>query len=153
MPPFTARAARFAGGFTVASGADAAFPLFSPIGEKAWVPGWDPRLVHPPGVEWAEGLIFTTHEELGEAVWVVTRLDRAARHVEYHRVEPGRYVAHVVVDCTPVSALSTDVRVVYEFIGLSERGNADIAAMAADAYAEKMTRWSRMIGATIQPRP
>lgn len=147
MPAFIARAARFAGGFTVASDPDAAFPLFSPLGEKAWVPGWDPELIHPRGIDWAEGLIFKTREELGDAIWVVTRLDRPARHVEYHRVEPGRYVAHVLVDCVPSPVRGTDVTVVYEFVGLSDRGNADIAAMTGEAHAEKMTRWSRMIAA------
>ena len=153
MPPFAAHAVRLAGGFSVAAGADAAFPLFSPLGERSWVPGWDPELIHPPGLDWAEGLIFRTREELGDAIWVVTRLDRAARHVEYHRVEPGRYVAHITVRCTPASDDTTDVSVVYEFVGLSERGNADIDAMTDTAYAEKMSRWSQMIAAALQHHP
>jgi len=31
------------------------------------VPGWDPELLHPPGVEWEEGLVFRTREESGGA--------------------------------------------------------------------------------------
>lgn len=150
MTAFVARAIRLAGGFTVAAGADAAFPLFSPLGEQAWVPGWDPELIHPAGIDWAEGLIFRTREELGDAIWVVTRLDRAARHVEYHRLEPGRYVAHITVDCRAVSDRLTDVTVTYAFVGLSESGNADIGAMTEMAYADKMARWSQMIAAAIQ---
>ncbi len=150
MPSFAARAVRLAGGFTVALDADAAFPLFSPLGERSWVPGWDPELIHPPGVDWAEGLIFKTREELGDAIWIVTRLDRAARHVEYHRVEPGRYVAHITVRCTPTSDRTTDVAVSYAFVGLSDRGNADIDAMTESAYAEKMSRWAQMIAAAIE---
>jgi hypothetical protein len=40
------------GGFSVAGPVDSVFELFSPLGEKAWVPGWDPELIHPPGVSW-----------------------------------------------------------------------------------------------------
>ncbi len=150
MAPFTPRAVRLAGGFTVATDADTAFPLFSPLGEKAWVPGWAPDLIHPAGVDWAEGLIFKTREELGDAIWVVSRLDWAGHHVEYYRVEPERYVVRIIVDCTPAAERTTSVSVVYEFAGLSERGNADIAAMSGEAYAAKMIRWSQMIGAILQ---
>jgi hypothetical protein len=31
--------------------------------------------------------------------------------------------------------------VAYTFVGLSDAGNADIAAMSQEAYVEKMQRW------------
>ena len=121
------------------------FELFSPLGEKRWVPGWDPELIHPPGVAWERGLIFRTHEERGEAIWVVTALDRDRHEVEYHRVEAGRYVAKVDVRCSASANGGTDVRVTYTFVGLSEVGNQDIAAMSQEAYVEKMQRWQGWI--------
>jgi hypothetical protein len=101
-----------AGGFSIPAPLDKAFEFFSPLGEMAWVPGWDPELLHPPGVSWARGLIFRTQEERGEA--------RAAAH--------------------------TEVGVTYTFVGLSDTGNRDIAAMSQAAFDEKMTRWQRWIG-------
>lgn len=124
---------------------DRVFELFSPVGEKLWVPGWDPELLHPKGVEWDVGLIFRTKEEQGEAIWIVTRLDRSAHDVEYHRVEPGRYLARVTVRCTALGANRTEASTEYEFVGLSERGNAEIAEMDDEAYAAKMERWRRWI--------
>jgi len=50
---------------------------FSPLGERLWVPDWEPEILHPPGESWAQGLIFRTREEKGDAVWLVTALDRA----------------------------------------------------------------------------
>ena len=86
-----------------------------------------------------------TEEEMGEAVWVVTRLDHLGHKVEYHRVEPGRYVARIGVSCTAISDRLTEAATTYEFIGLSEAGNAEIAAMTQESYAQKMMRWSRWI--------
>src|SRR5512144_2204720 len=96
---FAASSVELTGGFTVSAPVGMAFDLFSPVGERGWVPGWSPELLHPAGVEWEQGLIFRTQEELGEAVWVVTALDRERHAVEYYRVEPGRYVARVRVRC------------------------------------------------------
>jgi len=149
MTPFTSQSRRLAGRLQVAAPIAQAFPLFSPIGEKAWVPGWDPELLHPSRAEWTEGLIFRTRGESGDAIWVVTRLDRSTWSVQYHRVEPNLYVARVSVQCTPVTDVVTEVATEYEFVGLSERGNVEIAGMTQDAYAEKMTRWSSWIAGAL----
>ncbi|HET7291676.1 MAG TPA: hypothetical protein VFM88_04565 [Vicinamibacteria bacterium] len=141
---FTPTAAEFTGGFTLAVPPEKAFELFSPLGEKQWVPEWNPELLHPPGANWERGLVFRTHEDRGEAVWIVTALDRAGHQVEYHRVESGRYLARVSVRCRGVDS-RTEVRVLYAFVGLSDTGNREIAAMSAQAYEEKMRRWKGWI--------
>jgi hypothetical protein len=142
---FKARSIELSGAFTLLEPPEATFDLFSPLGEKSWVPGWDPELIHPPGAIWERGLVFRTREERGEAIWVVTALDRERHEVEYHRVEAGRYVARVHVRCSPVGSGQTNVRVTYTFVGLSDVGNQDIAAMSAKAYEEKMARWQGWI--------
>lgn len=147
---FSPRSIRLAGSIRLHGPVEKIFPLFSPLGEKAWVPGWDPELLHPPGATWEPGLIFRTKEERGDAIWVVTHLDRRTHHVEYHRVEPGRYVARVRVACRPLDPRITEATVEYEFVGLSETGNADIAVMSEDAYAEKMSRWTNWINDSLQ---
>jgi len=133
------------GGLTVAAPVQEAFGLFSPEGEKLWVPGWAPELLHPPGREWERGLTFRTQEERGEAVWVVTALDRERHEVEYYRVEHGRYIARVCVRCQARGPRLTEAAVTYTFVGLSEEGNRDIAAMSEAAYEEKMRRWQGWI--------
>ena len=147
MHEFTAASIEFTGELEVALPVDEAFELFSPIGEKRWVPGWDPELLDPPGATWARGQIFRTREMYGDAVWLVTALDPAAHDVEYHRVEPGRYVARVRVRCSTEGARRTRVTVSYAFVGLSPEGNAEIARMTSADYAAKMERWERWIGA------
>jgi hypothetical protein len=98
---------------------------------------------------WAQGQIFRTRDETGEAIWVVTALDRDTHRVEYHRVEPGRYVARIRVACSADAEGATDVTVAYAFVGLSEAGNAEIASMAPAAYDDKMERWQRWIAAYL----
>ncbi len=147
---FAAASVELTGGFMVSAPVEVAFELFSPEGERLWVPGWAPELLHPPGAEWVRGLIFRTQEELGEAVWVVTALDRKRHAVEYYRVEPGRYVATVRVGCQAKQPEQTDVAVTYTFVGLSDAANRDIAAMSEAAYEEKMKRWQEWISAYLR---
>jgi hypothetical protein len=150
--PFRSRTVRLTGALTLPAPIDQVFPLFSPQGERDWVPGWDPEIVDPPDGSWRQGSIFRTREEMGEAIWIVTRLDQGRHEVEYHRVEPGRYVAHVEVHGVASSSTSTLATVTYRFIGLSEKGNADIAAMTEEAYAQKMARWAGWIGGLLARR-
>jgi hypothetical protein len=145
MTPFVSASVEFTGTVTVALPIDEAFELFSPIGEARWVPDWNPELLHPSGADWERGQIFRTREMYGDAVWIVTALDRGAREAEYHRVEAGRYVARVRVRCEGVEARRTHVHVRYAFIGLSAEGNADINRMTQSEFDGKMQRWDRWI--------
>lgn len=157
MADFEARSAEFSGHFTVHAPIDAVFELFSPLGEQGWVPGWSPELLHPSDVYWAQGQIFRTQEEQGEALWLVTSLNRESHLVEYHRVEPHRYIARVRVGCTVTDKSTTEVSTAYTFVGLSAEGNDEIKAMTVEAYSEKMKRWKQWISdylkRTAQPRP
>jgi hypothetical protein len=131
----------FNGSLTLKLEPSEAFALFSPEGERLWVPGWQPELLHPQGSDWAEGQVFRTREEFGDAVWVVSTLDRANCHVVYYRVEAKRYVARIEVKAIAAKG-SSKILVAYSFVGLSEHGNKDIEAMSQSAYNEKLRRWS-----------
>lgn len=146
MTEFIAGSTEFTGHFSVDAPIQTVFELFSPLGERMWVPAWNPELLHPPGVRWEQGQIFRTQEEEGEAIWIVTGLNREAHQVEYHRVEPHRYVARICVKCTGLDAGNTEVVTTYAFIGLCREGNDEIRAMTVDAYSEKMQRWRQWIG-------
>jgi hypothetical protein len=151
-PAFAARSVDLSGGFAIEAPLEAAFELFSPLGERRWVPDWNPELLHPPGVAWERGLVFRTQGDLGEAVWVVTGLDRDRHEVEYHRIEPGRYVARVRVQCRGRGPRQTAVAVAYTFVGLSDAGNREIEAMSPRAYQEKMKSWQSWIGGHLSGR-
>jgi hypothetical protein len=139
---FLSGTASFTGRIRLNGSAERAFLLFSPMGEKEWVPGWDPEILHPTRGFWEEGLIFRTSEESGTAIWIISNLDIAAHRVSYHRVEPTRYVARIDVSCDEVSTGIAEVSTVYSFVGLSEEGNEATSVMTAMEYAAKMVRWT-----------
>ncbi len=152
MTSFRSRTLTLRGKVLAEGDLDQVFPLFSPPGESLWVPGWDPEYLYPASEDWSEGQIFRTREESGEAVWVVSRLDRKNHYARYHRVEPGHYVACVQVQCRPASG-KTEVEISYSFVGLSPGGNDAIAAMSEAEYREKMARWSRWVNDYLAGTP
>ncbi len=147
MSAFAAREVEQDGRFALDLSAAEAFPLFSPLGEMLWVPGWDPELIHPPGATWERGLIFRTRDDLGEAIWIVTALDPEAQAVEYHRVVAGTYAARIRVTCKALAAARSEVRVTYTFIGLTDEGNRALDQLTAGSYDEKLARWKAWIEA------
>jgi hypothetical protein len=149
---FVPKSRTFSGTVTLRAVPSEAFRLFSPEGERAWVPGWNPDLLFPTGVDWAEGQLFCTREEYGDAIWIVSRLDMSNWNVLYYRVEPGRYVARIEVRVLPYDRVDSQVSIVYSFVGLSEAGNDDIEAMSQSAYDEKMKRWSAWLGTYLESK-
>ncbi|MCB0226548.1 MAG: hypothetical protein KDI02_22840, partial [Anaerolineae bacterium] len=87
--------------FEIAQPIEALFPLFSPEGEKWWVPGWD--YVNIMGTtDLSEDYIFLTqsHDHAStQAIWLVKRYDPAAYLVQYYKVEPEDKVGIVTVRC------------------------------------------------------
>ena len=138
---FTPLSRTFTGTLRVNEEVSKAFPLFSPLGEKSWVPNWNPDLLYPPDTEWDQGLIFTTEG----AVWVVAALDLSAHTVSYYRVEPDRLVANVRVACRSEGSSPTEVEVRYTFVGLTAAGNEIIGAMTDAEYTQKLANWEKWI--------
>lgn len=145
MTAATHRSIQLEGNFTISEPAEQVFPLFSPLGEKAWAPDWSPELIHPPDISWAEGLIFRTTGQAGDAIWIVTRLEAQVRRVTYHRVEGAHLVVRVDVRCQELADDVTRVVVAYLFVSLSAEGDEIVAAMSREGYEEKMRQWKRWI--------
>ena len=139
---FVPKSCAFRGSITLGVKPSESFSLFSPLGEMQWVPGWEPDLLYPRCDDWAEGQLFRTREEFGDALWIVSKLDEENRNVLYYRVEPGRYVAKIDISVRPTDGAHSRIIVVYSFVGLSEGGNTEIEEMSQRAYDEKMKRWS-----------
>ena len=153
MAGFVPRSVTLKGQIRLSASVDLVFQMFSRLGEKLWVPGWNPELLYPAGTTWEEGVIFRTQEETGDAVWIVTKLDTSTHHVIYHRVESTRYVARVEVHCSAIADNLTGAATEYLFVGLSESGNREITAMTQHSYDAKMTRWANWINHYFQTTP
>ena len=63
-----------------------ALRYFTPEGERAWAPGWDPAYPAAPEDDTAVGTVFVTHDHGHDTLWVVVA--RSERSMGYARVSP-----------------------------------------------------------------
>ena len=126
----------------------AALPHFTPEGERAWVPGWDPEPLHAPGGSLSrEGAVFTTAAKGQETLWIVLRYDPSAGAADYARVTPGNRLGTVHVRVRADGAGGSEVDVAYRLTSLSQAGEEVLAAMTEEAFASEIAGWQRAIEA------
>ena len=104
---------------------------FTPEGERAWAPGWDPAY---PG---DHGGVFTTHD--GATIW----LDLG--DLRYARVTPGVQAGTVAVDLAPDNG-GTRATVTYDLTALGP--DADLAGFR-DGFGAMMAAWEEHIAAAL----
>ena len=134
--------------FTLELPRSRAFEFFTPEGERAWAPGWEPCYLHPADGRAAEGMVFTT-SATEETVWMMLRYAPAAGRVEYLRLTPGSRLGVVRVECTSLSPTRTQVSVSYELTALTEAGNAAIRALDDSAFANFIAGWPEAINRAL----
>jgi hypothetical protein len=123
------------------------FPLFSPEGEKYWVPGWSYENVMGT-TELSEDYVFLTksHDHGSkDAIWLVKRYDPDAHMVEFYRVEPGEKVGVVKVNCSEISPDKTEVEVSYKYLALSETGEHFMSKFTQVDYNEFIGKWKELL--------
>ena len=125
------------------------FPLFTPIEEKKWAPGWDPKPVWPESGDVVEGMVFTVDEAPGRVYWVVTHYDPQRHEISYANVLPGQTLNRIEIACKSVGANQTDCTVRYGFIGLSEEGNKFVEMHTEEVFAGKMKHWVAAINQAL----
>ena len=117
---------------------DEATALFTPEGERTWVPGWDPHH-HSPTV-------FATGHGGTDTLWVIT--DHARRRVRYARVTPGVHAGTVEVRCHPDGG-NTQAEVTYNLTALAPNA-LDHFAAGFDAMLEE---WEHRIAEACATSP
>lgn len=119
-----------------------AFPLFTPEGERAWVPGWDPEPVHAPeGSLSRDGTVFRTTHGDEETVWLVQRIDPAQGAADYVRITPGNRLGTVHVRCADDGEGGTVVEVGYRLTALSQAGEEALEAITPERFDADIRGW------------
>jgi hypothetical protein len=121
--------------------------LFSPEGELLWVPGWDYESVTGSN-ELHEDFVFLTrnHDHASaEAIWLTKRYQPKSHLVQFYKVEPDIKVGIISIKCTKLNSSRTKVTVSYEYVGLSESGNAFIEAFTASDYDDFIAEWKKLL--------
>jgi len=121
------------------------FPLFTPEGERMWVPGWQPQYLHPDRPSNEAGAVFRTNHGGEETIWLVIRYAPDEGIATYGRFTPGSRLGTVHVECAEESPSDTRVTVTYELTALSEGGTEVLQALTAEAYASMLDHWRELI--------
>ena len=123
------------------------FPLFSPEGEKLWVPGWDyANLLGSKDLQRDYVFLTDSHDHKStNAIWIVADYDPVKHYASYYKVEPGEKVGKIVVECFEQTETSTLVKVTYKYIGLSDSGNRFVAGFTREAYTEFIGEWRSLL--------
>lgn len=130
-----------------------ALPLFTPEGERAWVPDWDPEPIHAPdGTMSREGAVFRTAAGGEETLWLVLRVDVQAGAADYVRVTPDHRIGTVRVRCTPDGPGASTVEVRYRLTALSPAGREALSSVTPAAFEAEIRGWEAAIGELFRER-
>lgn len=133
------------GGFVLPLPLRDTFPLFTPEGERAWVPGWEPEYLHPLQPSDTVGTVFRTQHHGEETLWLVLQYDPGAGLASYGRFSPESRIGTVQVRCEAVDSSHTQVTVTYALTALSAHGTGVLTALTSDRYAAMMAEWREAI--------
>lgn len=130
------------------------FPLFTAQGERAWAPGWEPRILSG-GEERGSAFITTAHN--GSTVtWIVIEYRPSQGRASYARLVQDSNIGIVDVACTEVAGGGTDISVRYTLTPVSEAGESFVARFLADRhYTTMIEEWrvatSKTLGLPLTP--
>jgi hypothetical protein len=124
-----------------------ALTLFTPTGERAWVPGWEPQFPSPVADDTEPGTVFQTDHAGRRSTWTVARRD-AGTTIAYVTTTPGNRAGLVTVTCAPWEDEMTLATVSYDLTALAPTANADLDRFAAH-YPSFLEQWQQAIGQAI----
>jgi hypothetical protein len=140
--------------FEITQPVDKMFPLFTPEGEKLWVPGWDYKNLMGT-TELCENYVFisklNTHGK-NNAIWVVKKYDPDTHYVQYYKIEPEDKIGVVTVECTEVEDEKTKVEVTYKYVSLSTDGERFISEFSSREYEDYINNWKKLLTEYFQSR-
>lgn len=127
--------------------ASTAIDLFTPEGERSWVPGWEP--IYPDGATHeSAGTVFTTVVHGVTTIWTIIEIDRTAGAAVYSRVTPGLHAGVVRVWCVDAGLKRCAVKVACDMTSLADDPSV-LAEYAAPAFDEMMSEWSTAVAASL----
>jgi hypothetical protein len=112
------------------------FPLFTAEGERAWAPGWEPRILS--GSKERGSAFITTAHDGGTVTWIVTDYRPAAGRVSYARLVQDSNIGIVDVICSTPAGGGTDISVRYTLTAFSEAGQSFVAEFLSEQHYKIM---------------
>jgi hypothetical protein len=149
-----ARSISHTAAFVINQAAETVFPLFSPEGERLWVPGWEyDNIMGTTRLHEDDVFLTRSHDHAAaEAVWIVKKYDPETRRVQFYKVEPNEKVGTISVRCDPLDPHSTRVEVTYTYLALSDSGNRFIENFSEKHYKDFIEEWKTLLEAYFEKR-
>jgi hypothetical protein len=128
------------------------FPLFEPIGEKAWAPGWEPEVLYPENGAAQNGTVFLTYDDQSKnaTYWTIIEYETQRHRITYINVIPNYQVRRITVECRAVAPDKTDATVSYSYTGTTQHGNDDVSKQTEERYAANMQHWTHAINTYLE---
>jgi hypothetical protein len=137
------------GTLTVMAPADETLELFTPEGERRWVPDWDPHYLFRAGGGDEIDSVFRTEHGSEETLWIVLEHDLEDHTAAYARLTPGSRLGTVTVDVEPIDETSCWVEVCYELTALTPAGNEVLRQFDDVAFRRMLDEWEQRIAASL----
>jgi hypothetical protein len=115
------------------------FPLFTPLGEKAWAQGWEPQILS--GRE-ERGSVFRTVRDGRETLWIVVDYRPAEGRVSYARLAQESNMGLVDVSLSAAPGGGTEVSVRYTLTAINAQEEAFVSEfLEPRRYARMIEEW------------
>jgi|SRR5215469_14588742 len=125
-------------------------PLFGPVREVEWAPGWSPRFLHPAQGAQEEGVIFTTTSgQSKDRLWLLTVYDTREGRVGYVVVTPGVTATEIQIRVVPDGEQHCKATITYRRSALRPAGNPDVAQLDAHWAKDQQVHWETAINAAL----
>lgn len=122
------------------------FPLLCPELEKAWLPGWDYRMIHSASGVAERGAVFETPHARGATKWLVTTHD-PHRRVCFARWQPDGLVVHIDIGLARHFDGTTAVCIEYTWTPTDDSSRAILAKATEQEWLETMAKWEGSMNA------
>jgi len=125
------------------------FPLFGPIREREWAPGWDPQILYSTTDLVEEHMVFKTPSHHGhiepDYTWIVSKYLPDQALIEY-TVFTAERLWWITVQCyEDLPNQTTKAEITYTYTGLTDRGNAINEKALQLMYAHDLRDWEEAI--------
>ena len=144
--------AAFSGSFSVVlkTPAQRALPLFDPVGEAAWAPGWAPVFAREADrTTLPDGSVFTIRGH-GEqpSTWVLQRYDRRAGEIAYTVFDPQGVVVAIHVTVRERAPGASEALVRYDLVATSAAGDRFVQEFGS-SFQHMQPHWQHAVDAAL----
>jgi hypothetical protein len=127
-----------------------ATPLFGPVREGEWSPGWAPTFLHRPEGGPDDSAVFTTTTHSGyEQLWVLVEYDVGTGRVGYVVFTPGFSVLTITIRVADAGAGHSKAIVTYRRSALVPAANDEVESLDAAWAARQAPHWEAAINAAL----